>query len=121
MIGENWINHLIQQNKSETDLTNVIYKIRSNLTFNPTPSISLINQGEVDCAGACFLTKFILKRFFPEMKLRYASIPSQPGKSTQIDPLPPKQTTPLAPFQTDPLIPAQTDPLKRVVKEQLFL
>ena len=43
------------------------------------------------------------------------------GKSTQIDPLPPKQTTPLAPFQTDPLIPAQTDPLKRVVKEQLFL
>ena len=47
--------------------------------------------------------------------------PKSIGKSTQIDPLPPKQTTPLAPFQTDPLIPAQTDPLKRVVKEQLFL
>jgi len=28
------------------------------------------------------------------------------GKSTQIDPLRPKQTNPPRPFQTDPLIPA---------------
>ena len=34
------------------------------------------------------------------------------GKSTQIDPLPPRETDPLRPFQIDPLIPAQIDPLK---------
>ena len=34
------------------------------------------------------------------------------GKSTQIDPLPPRETDPLPPFQIDPLIPAQIDPLK---------
>ena len=35
------------------------------------------------------------------------------GKSTQIDPLPPRETDPLRPFQIDPLIPAQIDPLKK--------
>lgn len=85
MIGKDWTNNFMQQNKSETDLQTLIYKVRTNLTFNPTPSINLINQGEVDCAGACFLTKIILRHFFPKMKLSYASIPSQPWNSRKFN------------------------------------
>lgn len=33
------------------------------------------------------------------------------GKTTQIDPLIPRQSDPRSPFQIDPLIPAQKDPL----------
>ncbi len=47
----------------------------------------------------------------PELEL-WQCISSHTGKSTQIDPLPPRETDPLPPFQIDPLIPAQIDPLK---------